>query len=153
LSFADRRGGVLSVLDGDFRLAGANPGRASLLLRAEDCVPHRTEALQLIPGSEYDLGVIEFQPASRVHLVVTTPDGTRRVGADAQLLPLPEAEGGAGGKRRLRAKDRGRGRLRFVDVPRRTWILRVSSEGFRTHRERITVAELDERLTIVLSPE
>lgn len=153
LSFADRRGGVLSVLDGDFRLAGANPGRASLLLRAEDCVPHRTEALQLIPGSEYDLGVIEFQPASRVHLVVTTPDGTRRVGADAQLLPLPEAEGGAGGKRRLRAKDRGRGRLRFVDVPRRAWILRVSSEGFRTHRERITVAELDERLTIVLSPE
>lgn len=153
LRFSDRRGGSLSVEDGRFRLTGAKPGRATLVLRAEDCVPHRTDAIQLIPGSEYDLGAIEFQPASRVHVDVRGPDGERLRGASARLLPLPTSEGGTGDKRRLAATTLNSGRLRFVDVPRKTWVLRVDLEGYRTHRERITAAELDERFTVSMRPD
>lgn len=150
LRFADRRGGSLEVEGGRFRLTGVAPGRTEFVLRAEDCVPYRTEAVQLYPGGEYDLGAIELAPASRVHVEVLGPDGERLQGASARLIPLPVVEGGTGDRRRLSASEQNRGRFRFVDVPRASWALRVDAEGYRTHRERITVAELDERFTVTM---
>jgi len=153
LRFSDRRGGSLSVEDGRFRLTGAKPGRTRLVLRAKDCVPHRTEAIQLLPGGEYDLGAIELQPASRLQVLVQDAEGKRLGGVSARLLALPTSSGGTGTKQRLSASVLSRGRLRFVDVPRYTWVLRVDLEGYRTHRENITVSKLQQGVTVVLKPD
>lgn len=151
LRFLDPRGGSLEVVDGRFKLTGARPGRARLMLTAEDCVSVRFDDLTLIPGGELDLGSVELEPASRVHVVAIGPDDKRLDEFEARLIPLSTAEGGAGtAAKPLSGKDMNRGRVRFSGVPRRTWRLRVTAEGYVTHRAEVVVDELDVHVEVAM---
>jgi protocatechuate 3,4-dioxygenase beta subunit len=149
LRFADRRGGSLEVEDGRFKLTGAKPGRTKLVLTAQDCVSHRFDELLLIPGGELDVGSIELERASRLLVVVTGPDGKRITKLSARLSSLPVDQGGYGEDEKARwGRSSGRGRSSFTGLPRRKWKLRVTSEGYVTHRQEIVIDALDERVDV-----
>jgi len=100
LVVSNLRGGSLTREGTDFRLSGVRPGRLRFELRAAGCVPHQLGPFDLPPGSEFDLGLLEFEPAGSLTLYVRskTKVGKPLGRFKAQLKPLPPDLGGRGGK-------------------------------------------------------
>ncbi len=145
LGLADTRGGSFSQAGTSFRVTGVRPGRARLELRARDQIPIRLEPLDLLPGSEVDLGEVRFERAGSVRVEVRDPQGAPLVGFKARLAPLSVAEGGSGGRaislerERVRRQPGQSGPLPQVAsssrVPLKKWRLVVERKGYQTHRQ------------------
>ena len=138
LRFEPLRGGVYSIEDGRFELAGTRAGETSFRLSAEGYVTHSTGPLRLLADGEVDLGFIALSPAGTVRVFAADSKGKPLKDFTARLT----RKGAPSGARSLRlglgnAKHRYKGAKNRVDtkvarssqVPLGTWILRVSAAG------------------------
>jgi len=143
LRFDDTRGGALDLDGGRFLLSGVRPGPLTLTVRAAGCVALRVGPLDLAPGAEVDLGLIELLRGTRLSVQVADAAGAPLRGARVRLAPLPEARGGLGqGARAPRLVELRPGRYVADGVRRATWRLRVERPGFRRHERSLEVREL-----------
>ena len=149
LGLADTRGGSFSQTGTSFRVTGVRPGRVRLELRARDQIPVRLDPLDLVPGSEVDLGEVRFERAGSVRVEVRNEAGAPLSGFEARLAPLSLAEGGNAGKtirlerERVRRTPGQSGPLPQLAsssrVPLKRWRLVVERRGYETHRRVISL--------------
>ena len=148
------QGGVLTVDGGRFEATGLVPTRHRLRVFADGCVPHATGAIDLGPGQERDVGVIELLRATELEVLVSMPDGTAIQKAKVLLEPLPAPSGGLGEEAgNVKLGPAGKGRYRTPHAPRAYWTLRVKRDGFRTHTATLQIlAEEAQSVAVVLEP-
>jgi hypothetical protein len=134
-------GGVLEVDGGAFRATGLTPTRHRLKLSASGYAPVVVGPIDPLPGGTQELGVIDLAPATRFEVSVVDGRGKPVDGARVALEPLPEDEGGSGGRAgRLRLRGRGQGRYMTTGATHAAWRLVVGVRGREPVTKRVEVA-------------
>ncbi len=147
------RGGAMTQEGTRFRISGVRPGNSRFTFSANGCAPVRVGPLDLSPGAEVDLGVIELPFAVEVSVYVRAQSGKSLERFTARLFPLPAAEGGYGS----RAINLEKGRRKYAwsgessrrtvyrgyspAVPAGRWRLRVDHSGYDRYEKTITLGE------------
>ena len=152
------RDGQVTIDDGRVYITGLAPEAHRIALAADDCASTYLD-VQLFPGVDTDLGLVQLDPGSTVVARVSGPDADPLTGAKVRLLPLPVGQGGpvlagalAGPEPLpgLALEHRGGGRYRAEGVPQGGYRLRVSAPGFRARVVDLEVDEPREASDVVL---
>ena len=151
------RGGAMTQEGVRFRLSGVRPGNSRFTFSANGCAPVRVGPLDLLPGAEVDLGVIELPFAVQVNVYVRAKGGKSLERLKARLLPLPAAEGGYGSKtinlgtRRTKHTWSGESSRKTVysgsspAVPVGRWRLLVDHSGYDRYEKTVTLGAENRR--------
>jgi hypothetical protein len=145
------RGSVVTTDGPSFRARGVEPGMKKLYVSAQGCVPERRGPLELLPGSELDLGRIELERGTRVTVRVRDAAGKPLDGASVMLRPLPQAKGGpTAGAWKWTLERRDHGIYGADAAPRGRWRLLVTREGLKPHEEVITLGQKAAEIAVEL---
>ena len=147
------RGGSLSFVGSRFRLTGVRPGKTRFTFRAAGFLSRRLQPLELLPGLDVDLGVIEFSAAGELAVFPHGPAGEKVAKFSARLIPVTKDRASRRkgsmrlGTRTIKHRFKGTEekvsvRAAFsAEVPLRKWRLRIDAPGFKRFEQEFTLSK------------
>lgn len=152
-------GNAQVTLDGgEVHASGIEAEPKRVLISAKGCAATYLD-VELFPGVNTDLGLVQLDPGARITIIVKGPNDKLEKKAKVRLIPRPVDEGGptpAGGMATgdaappMQLKHIGDGKYRSEGVPFGEWRLRVTAKGMRTTTVDFSVADLKRTKTIEL---
>ena len=127
------RGGTLLVDGGEFTVRGMAPGEVQLTMGGLGAQRFTTEAFQLSPGVERDMGTVELPPGTdlRVRVVDERGQGVRRPKVKLTPLGARGSDPPPKGDRRRTETSSGRSyERRFRGLGQGRWEVKASAEGY-----------------------
>ena len=146
-------GGQITMDAGEVRATGADPGHVKIRLTAEDCAPSVLE-VDLLPGQDHDLGLVQLDPGARVTIVAKSTGGeSLPKDLKVRLRPMSTDQGGAGMHHdQIKLKSIGGDRYRVYGVPFGKWRVRVDAPGYSRSETEVMVDQPKVGKTTKLKP-
>jgi hypothetical protein len=155
LAVRGKRGGTLTQEGDSFTLRGMEPGRASLTFMGRGAVPLRTQALELAPGSEMDLGLVELRLGTDLKVRLVDENGRRIKRGGCVARPLGKQgrdKPPAGDGREVLRRDITNGELELPGLGRGRWLLEIKARDYKAQEVFLRLKKGQQMRVVTMEP-